>query len=47
MCYKQIEKDINIQICKPKSRETLMKPKTRHADGGGSNPLVHDEIHGK
>ena len=24
-----------------------MKSKTRHADGGGSNPLVHEEIHRK
>ena len=24
-----------------------MKSKTRHVDGGGSNPPVHEEIHGE
>ena len=34
----RFNKDIQIQICKPKQRETLMKSKTRHVDGGGGKP---------
>ena len=44
---KRFTKDIQIQICKPKSKETPMKSNTRHADGEGSNPFVHEKIHGK
>ena len=37
-------KDIQIQIGKPKYRETPMKSKTRHVHGGGSDPRVHGEF---
>ena len=40
-------KDIQIQIDKPTYRETPVKSKTRHVDGGGSNPRVHGGINGK
>ena len=40
------KKDIQIQIGKPTQRETLMKSKTRHFDGGGRNPRVHGGISG-
>ena len=35
--HREFRKDIQIQIDKPKYRETHMKSKTRHIDGGGGN----------
>ena len=37
-------KDIQIQIDKPKQRETPMKSKARHVDGGGGYARVHREM---
>ena len=37
---RQFKKDIQMQIGKPKWRETHMKSKTRHVDGEGENPQV-------
>ena len=34
----KFQKDIQIQLGKPKQKETLMKSKARHVDGGGTNP---------
>ena len=41
MRNRRFQKDIQIQIGKPKQRETPMKSNTRHVDGGGGNPRVH------
>ena len=38
---RRFKKDIQIQVGKPKHRETPMKSKTGHVDGGGGNPRVH------
>ena len=40
-------KDVQIQIIKPKQRETPVNSKTRHVDGGGSKPRVREQIKGK
>ena len=33
--HRRFKEDTQIQIYKPKQRETPMKSKTRHGDGGG------------
>ena len=35
---RRFTKDIQIQMCKPKSRETLMTSTSQHVDGGSRNP---------
>ena len=35
---RKFQKDTQIQIYKPKYRETPMKSKTRHVEGRGMNP---------
>ena len=40
------KKNKQILIYKPKYRETPMKSKTRHVDGGDQNPLVHCKVIG-
>ena len=40
----RFKKDIQIQIGKPKSKETPMISNIRHDDGGNGNPRFHDTI---
>ena len=44
--HRRFQKDIQIQMGKPKYRETPMKSKTRHVDGGSGNPRVHEKFVG-
>ena len=37
--HRRLKKDTQIQIYKPTQRETPMKSKTQHIDGGGSSLL--------
>ena len=38
---RRFNKDIQIQIDKPKYKEPFIKSKARHIDGGGRTPLDH------